>query len=314
MFFNHLEDLDLRQVCYFLSVVEAGNNISRAAERLNMEQASLTQRIRALEKTLKIKLFDRSRRPLILTPAGTVFWEAIQPGLTQIDHAIAQAQRAQQGEIGQLTMGISSSIYNSILPEILKTFRRRFPNITLELRELALKEQHQQLSDRQLDIGFAALPNIYEQDSNLCFYPVLEESLVIVLPENHPLADQAQIPLKALKHEHFLLPSLEVVPFYQQVIDLCKQAGFQPQLANATANWMVTILSLVAAEQGIAILPESALNLHRKGVIYRPIQDYNLTRKVAAVWHKDNALSSAVLQGFLQVLQAFKQPDEAGAI
>src|SRR5919202_164640 len=205
---QHLSNFELRQMCYFMAVVEAENNFSRAAERLDMGQPPLSQKIRALEKMLKVELFDRKRRPLQLTEAGKVFLDEMQLAVTQIERGIAQAQQASRGEIGHLAVGIGSSITNSILPDILREFRRRFPDVELELRELTMEQEIQELRDRRLDVGFENLPNPYEQDTSLCFLPILQEPLVIVLSETHALAAQTQIPLKALENELFILPSL----------------------------------------------------------------------------------------------------------
>jgi DNA-binding transcriptional LysR family regulator len=299
---QHLSNFELRQMCYFMAVVEADNNFSRAAERLDMEQPPLSQRIRALEKMLKVELFDRKRRPLQLTEAGKVFLDEMQLALTHIERGIAQAQQASRGEIGHLAVGIGSSITNSILPDILREFRRRFPDVELELRELTMEQEIQELRDRRLDVGFENLPNPYEQDTSLCFLPILQEPLVIVLSETHALAAQTQIPLKALENELFILPSLETVPFYKEIWNRCEQAGFKPNaVQKVKATWTITILSLVAAELGVAILPSSVQNLQRKGVVYRAIQDVNLTKQIAVVWRQEN--SSVVLREFLKVIQ-----------
>lgn len=299
---QHLSNFELRQMCYFMAVVEAENNFSRAAERLDIEQPPLSQRIRALEKMLKVELFDRKRRPLQLTEAGKVFLDEMQLALTHIERGIAQAQQATRGEIGHLAVGIGSSITNSLLPDILREFRRRFPDVELELRELTMEQEIQELRDRRLDVGFENLPNPYEQDTSLCFLPILQEPLVIVLSETHPLAAQTQIPLKALENELFILPSLETVPFYKEIWNRCEQAGFKPNaVQKVKATWTITILSLVAAELGVAILPSSVQNLQRKGVVYRAIQDVNLTKQIAVVWRQEN--SSVVLREFLKVIQ-----------
>jgi DNA-binding transcriptional LysR family regulator len=299
---QYLSNFELRQMCYFMAVVEAENNFSRAAERLDIEQPPLSQRIRALEKALKVELFDRKRRPLQLTEAGKVFLEETQLALTHIERAIARAQRASRGEIGHLAVGIGSSIANSILPDILRTFRDRFPEVELELRELTTERQIQELRDRRLDVGFENLPNPYEQDTSLHFLPIVREPLVIALPETHPLAAQTQIPLKALENEPFILPSLETVPFYKEILNVCEQAGFKPNaVQKVKATWMITVLSLVAAELGVAILPSNVQNLQRKGVVYRAIQDITLTKQIAVVWRQED--SSVVLREFLKVIQ-----------
>jgi DNA-binding transcriptional LysR family regulator len=301
---QHLSNFELRQMCYFMAVVEAQNNFSRAAERLHIEQPPLSQRIRALEKVLKVELFDRKRRPLQLTEAGKVFLEEIRLALTHIELAITQAQRASRGEIGGLTIGVNSSIANSLLPDILRTFRSRFPEVKLVLRELTSSQQTQDLCDRMIDVGFERLPNPSENEAGLKFMPILQEPLVIALPETHPLAAHAQIPLQALADEPFILPSPELVPSYGEIITLCQQVGFSPKVVQE-ATWMITVLSLVAGGVGVALLRANVQNLQRRGVVYRPIQGQNLTRQIAVVWRRDD--SSVVLHEFLKVIQDVTQ-------
>lgn len=298
----YLSNIELRQICYFLAIAAAGNNFSKAAEYLQIEQPPLSQRIRALEKKLKVELFDRSRRPLQLTEAGAVFLEEAQLALTTLERAITQAQRADRGEVGSLSVGIASSIANTILPDILRLFNDRFPDVEVELRELTAEQQIQELRERRLDVGFEAIPEFYNQDDSLNISPVVEESLVVALPEFHPLASQAQIPLNDLANEALILPSFAAFPFYQKFIHCCEEVGFQPKIVQTTkASWMVTILCMTVSGIGIAILPDNVQNLQRQGVVYRAIQDLNLTRQVSAIWRRDN--SSIVLGEFLKVVQ-----------
>jgi DNA-binding transcriptional LysR family regulator len=298
----YLSSIELRQICYFLAITEAGNNFSRAAEYLQIEQPPLSQRIKALEKKLKFKLFDRQRRPLQLTAAGEIFLAETRQSLAMLEQAITHSQQASRGEIGFLSIGIASSISNTILPDILKTFCARFPAVELELCELTAEQQIQALKNRRLHIGFEVISDLQSPDHDLTIQPIVAESLVVALPETHPLTAQSQIPLIALAHEALILPSIQAFPFYQEFIDCCEEAGFQPRIVqNAQATWMITILSLVVAGVGIAILPSNVQNLQRRGVVYRNISDINLTRKISVMWRPDEL--SIVMREFLQVVQ-----------
>ncbi|MEM9162337.1 MAG: LysR family transcriptional regulator, partial [Cyanobacteria bacterium P01_F01_bin.4] len=272
------------------------------AERLHIEQPPLSQRVRALEKRLNVQLFDRRRRPVQLTPAGQVFREEAQQALQQLQRAIIQAQRAAEGDIGHLTIGIASSMANGLLPALLRRFRDRTPQVTLELRELTAEQQLQALEAGQLDVGFEVMAPSMLANRQLNWRMVAEESLVVVLPETHPLAAHPTIPLKALATESLILPSLRAFPFYESFLEQCALAGFQPQLVeNTTAAWMLTILSLVAADVGLAILPSTVLTLQRQGVVYRPISGLELTRQLMMVWQQAN--ESATLRRLLEVVE-----------
>jgi DNA-binding transcriptional LysR family regulator len=300
----YLSSIELRQICYFLAIVEAGNNFSRAAEYLQIEQPPLSQRIKALERKLKFQLFDRKRRPLQLTAAGEIFLAEMRQSLTMLEQAITHSQQASRGEIGFLSIGIASSISNTILPDILKIFCAKFPAVELELRELTAEQQIQALKNCQLDIGFEVISHFQLPDHNLSIQPIVTESLVIALPETHPLATQPQISLRALAQEALILPSLTAFPFYQKFIDYCEQAGFQPRIVQqAKATWLITILSLVVAGVGIAILPSNVENIQRQGVVYRSISDINLTREISVMWRTDQLSTSTVMREFLKVVQ-----------
>lgn len=291
--------MELRHLRYFIAVAEE-KNFSYAAQRLHIAQPPLSQQISALEAEIGIKLFDRKKRPLQLTSAGQVFLEEARLVLTQLEYAIVQTQRASRGEIGQLVVGTNSSIANSLLPEMLRTFRDRFPHVKLVLRELTASEQIQELDNRRLDVGFDRLPHSHQQDTNLSYLPILRESLVIALPQTHHLATQTEIPLEAMADEPFVLPSLEIVPSYTEIIHLCQQAGFFPKVVQE-ATWMITVLSLVAGGVGVALLPSNVQNLQRTGVVYKPIKGANLSREIVVVWRQEN--SSPVLHEFLNVIR-----------
>jgi DNA-binding transcriptional LysR family regulator len=296
-----LSTLEIRQICYFLMVVKCDNSFSRAAEQLHIERPPLSQRIRALEKHLKVDLFDRRRRPLSLTPAGQVFWERSHQALEQMEQAIAQAQRAAKGEIGHLTVGLSSSAANGVFSELLRRFCDRHPQVTIALQELTAEQQLQALEATQIDIGFEVISPLQLVGRGLAWQVVDEESLVVVLPAEHPLAEEETVALTALATESLILPNLQAFPFYQTFLDRCAQAGFQPQLVeNTTATWMLTILSLVVAGVGLAILPSNVVNLQRKGVVYREISGLDLVRQLLAVWRCDS--DSATLQRLLSLL------------
>uniref|UniRef100_UPI00286A9943 LysR family transcriptional regulator n=1 Tax=Chamaesiphon sp. OTE_8_metabat_110 TaxID=2964696 RepID=UPI00286A9943 len=297
----YLSSVELRQICYFLAVTEAGNNFTKAAEYLQIDPPPLGQRIKSLERKLKVELFDRQRRPLQLTAAGKVFLEETRLALTTLERGIARAQQAHRGEIGFLSVGIASSISNTLLPDILRAFRSRFPDIEVELLELTAERQLQALREGRLNIGFEVVANAQEPDTSLNVLPIMEESLVVAMPELHPLVFQRQVFLRDLANEKLILPSIAEFPFYQKFIYYCQQSGFEPNIIrDVQATWLVTILSLVVAQVGLAILPSNVENLQRRGVVYRPIQDTSLRRQISALWRKDD--HSVVLAEFLKIV------------
>ncbi|HEY9728155.1 MAG TPA: LysR family transcriptional regulator [Chroococcales cyanobacterium] len=300
--------MELRHLRYFIVLAEE-LNFTRAAERLRIAQPPLSQQIRSLEDELGLQLFDRRQRPLQLTPAGRVFLEQARQIFTQVEQAIGSAQRASRGENGRIVVGINTSIANSVLPAILRTFRDRFPNVELVLHELVSYQQLQELRDRQIDVGFVNLHHLQkidENDDTLSFISILQEPFVIVLPESHPLAGQPQVSLAALADEVFILPPPHLPSgLYCQIVSLCQRVGFSPNVRQE-ATWMSTVLSLVAGGVGISLLPANAKNLQRIGVVFRFIQEQSPIFQTAMVWRRSDA--SVILHNFLEVVRHVTQP------
>jgi DNA-binding transcriptional LysR family regulator len=307
--------LEIRQLHYFIELAaEAGEkkSFSKAAERLDVEQSYLSKTIAALEATLDVDLFDRTRRPPVLTAAGTAFLAELQLAITALERAVNRSREASRGEIGKLVVVVNTAIANSLLPNILKTFRDRYPNVNLELRSMTIGEMIEGLRDGSVDVGFEHLPNPYSEDLSLSFLPILPESFVVALPENHPLAARSHIPLRALKDEPLILPPIDASPSYEVVLAQFEQMGFKPILLETVkATWMVINLSLVAAGAGVSILPDNVQMLQRQGVVYRKLQDMPLVRQIAVVWQRNElknllqpaSTDSIVLRQFLNVVQ-----------
>lgn len=311
--------LEMRQLEYFLEVVaEPGDrkSFSKAAERLDIEQSYLSKTIAALEAALRVELFDRTRRPPILTVAGKVFLAELELAITALDRAVIRTQEADRGEIGKLVVVVNTAIANSLLPDILKTFRAQYPQVELELRSMTIEAMMQGLRDGSIDVGFEHLPNPYEGDTTLNFLPIVQEFFLVALPEHHPLAARSQIPLSALKQEPLILPPLDAVPSYAVVLSQFEQIGCKPiVLETIKATWMVINLSLVAAGAGISILPDNVQTIQRQGVVYRKLQDAPLSRQIAIVWRRSDlddlsqpsSTDAILLRQFLRVVQAIAQ-------
>jgi DNA-binding transcriptional LysR family regulator len=312
---NFWHRLEMRQLQYFLELVaEVGDkkSFSKAAERLDIEQSSLSKTIAVLESTLGITLFDRTRRPPVLTVAGQVFLAELEPAMVALERAVVRAQEASRGELGKLVVVVNTAIANSLLPDILKTFQSRYPNVELELQTMTIEAMMQGLRDNTIDVGFEHLPNPYAEDETLNFLPIVQESFVVALPEQHPLAQRSSFPLAALQNEPLILPPLDAVPSYEIVLRQFEILGFKPTIVETVkATWMVTNLSLVAAGAGLSILPDSIQTIQRQGVVYRNLEDTALSRQIAVVWRRSDLPSletrsphdSRLLSQFLTVVQ-----------
>ncbi|MCC3446464.1 MAG: LysR family transcriptional regulator [Microcoleus sp. PH2017_25_DOB_D_A] len=285
--------MELRHLRYFIAVAEE-LNFTRAAERLHMAQPPLSQQIQHLEAELGFQLFRRTKRTVVLTEAGQVFFEESQKILLQVDRAIQLGKQTSRGELGQLTVGFVSSAAHNVVPAILQAFRTRCPAVKLELHELTTNEQLQRLRFGRIDIGFVR-PPIEEDGINSEI--VFREPLIVALPETHYLADRAVVELRELSAEPFILFPRSLAPgLYDPIVSLCLQEGFSP-IAGQEAIQMQTIISLVAAEMGVAIVPASMQNFQRTGVVYKHLQEPSPIVSIALIW-RDNP--TPAVQRFLQ--------------
>jgi DNA-binding transcriptional LysR family regulator len=242
--------MELRHLRYFVTLAEE-LHFGRAAERLHIAQPPLSQQIRQLETELGFQLFHRTKRTVQLTEAGQVFLAQVQGIFRQLEQAIQVGRQTSRGEMGQLVIGFVSSAAYNVLPNILRTFRTRVPGVSLELHELTTNEQSQWLREGRIDVGFLR-PPVEEDLFN--FEIIFEEALVVALPEAHSLANQSSVSLRSLSNDPFILFPRTLAPgLYDQIISLCQQADFSPILAQEAIQ-MQTIVSLVAAQMGVAIV------------------------------------------------------------
>jgi len=291
--------IELRHLRYFIAVAEE-LHFGRAAERLHMAQPPLSQQIRQLEAELGFQLFHRTRRKVELTEAGHVFLEEARKVLHQMNLAIQTGRQASRGEAGQLTIGFVSSAAYNVLPEVLRHFRNQAPGVTLELQELTTDQQITRLREGRLDLGFVRLPI---EDPTFATITVLREPLVVALPAQHPLAALTQVPLGSLAPEAFILFPRPLAPgLYDQIISLCQGADFSPRVVQEAIQ-MQTIVSLVAAEIGIALVPQSLQNLQRTGVIYKPLLEPTPQAAIALIWRSLNP--TPTVQHFIHTAQAW---------
>jgi DNA-binding transcriptional LysR family regulator len=289
--------MELRHLRYFLTLAEE-LHFGRAAERLHIAQPPLSQQIRQLETELGFDLFHRTKRTVQLTEAGQVFLEEVQRIFKLLEQAIQIGQKTSRGEAGQLVIGFVSSASYNVLPTIFRRFRTDFPGVILELRELTTNQQTQWLKEGQIDVGFVRPP---VEDTQFKTENVFRETLVVALPEEHPLAKQSNISLASLCSESFVLFSRTYAPgLYDTLISLCQQAGFSPQVSQEAIQ-MQTIVSLVAADMGVAIVPASLQHLQRTGVVYKALQEPTPEVGINMIWRRHD--TSPTVHRFLEVVR-----------
>lgn len=297
--------MELRHLRYFVTVAEE-LHFGRAAEKLHMSQPPLSIQIRALEDELGVTLFKRTQRHVSLTHAGQAFLQEARKILAQVEQAVLTTRRAGRGEIGELAVGFISVADYNLLPIVLREFRRRFPLVNLTLRESTTDVQMQDLIAGRIDVGFV-LPPI--SAPGIESVEVLSEPLIAALPQRHPFAARpGRIALSGLAGSPFILFPRRMAPgLYDAVVSFCRSAGFSPRVEQEAVQ-MQTIVSLVSAELGVALIPASLKNLQRTGVVYKALREPSPMTEIHLAWRKDDDLPALKL--FLE-LAARNTPDNA---
>ncbi|MEL6128459.1 MAG: LysR family transcriptional regulator [Cyanobacteria bacterium J06627_3] len=287
--------VELRHLRYFVAVAQA-LHFGRAAEHVGITQPVLSDQIRRLEDLLGVQLLYRTKRVVKLTEPGRIFLADALQVLGQTDAAIATVRRAAQGKFGKLAIGYTGPALYTVLPEIVRMFRDRNPQVELTLHENCTPQQEAALQTNAIQVGFLHPPI----DAPVNLKTVLQETMVVALPEHHPLLNQSHLSVKDLANESFILFPRTVGPYlYSQILSLCTQAGFNPTVVQEVTP-QPTMIGLVAAGIGVAFVSASMQNISRPGVVYRQLQEETPSLQLAMAWKDEQ--KSPVLQSFLTVV------------
>jgi DNA-binding transcriptional LysR family regulator len=294
------DKIELRHLKYFVAVAEE-LNFGRAAQRLYITQPSLSRQIVSLEGELGFALFVRDKKQIQLTKAGQLFLTEAQQILAKFDRGMNIARRISSGELGQLRIGFQGSSVYDIIPLSIRAFREQFPQVELSISSVPTSEQIELIYNCGIDIGFIVPPI---SDGTLHLETILAEPLVLVLPENHPLAKDAEISLAAIANEPLVLASRDRgCGLHEQILQFYEREGLHPNVVHA-AREMQVMLGFVAAGMGISLLPASVKNLQRRGIVYRILTPNAPMAELAIAWHKDN--QTATLNRFLEIVRQQK--------
>ena len=256
--------MELRQLRSFVAVARE-LHFTRAAERLGIAQPPLSVQIRALEAELGVQLFDRSNRRVTLTAAGAALLARAEPILAMADETRRAVQQIGDEERGQLTVAALPTAAGLLLPPAITRFQVRYPRVELRVIEGGSTTIVRRMRGGEADIGIIRLPVAVP---TLSIEPLLaaEEERVLVVPMGHRLARRASVPLAELADEPFLIGDRAQGPaLYDAVIEACRAAGFTPHVVCDGARYE-TLLRLVAAGLGIALMPRLAVGLAQRPV------------------------------------------------
>lgn len=293
--------MDIKQLRLFIAVAEE-LNFSRAAIRLNMAQPPLSLAIKNLEDELDVRLFDRTRRSVMLTPPGRAFLVEARRTVAQLERAAQVAKQIKAGRAGTLRIAYVSSAPYYFLPNVLRAFHQQFPDLDFDLQELPTLELIHLVENDQVDIGIMR-PII---DTRLKLMTVVgnRDSLVVALPRRHVLAKERSLCLADLSEEAFVSFSARRSPsLYQQLIMACRTASFTPRISQQAAQ-LQSVASLVAAGFGIALVPSSIQYLKHPDIVFKSLRDRTswLSLELIVAMREDNPMPAA--REFLRISES----------
>lgn len=323
---------DLRQLRYFVTVAEE-KHFGRAAVRLSMTQPPLSQAIRALEETLGVELFARTKRSVELTPVGADLLPEVQRLLAGAEGLRPLAQSLARGEAGVLSLAFVSTADYGLLPLMLRDFGARYPRVRLELTEATGDVQVDELVAGRIDAGLVIAPLPSRHATQLSWLPIAREPLIVAMSTDraarvaseaaghngghdvdhaaHPQAEWLDTPisLRDVADAPLVIFPRRLAPgFYDIIMDCYGVAGLTPHIGQEAIQ-MQTIVSLVSAGMGVALVPQSLRNLRRTGVVYRPLVESVPAIETGLVWR--TAEVSPVLAGFIDIARAHAVTVEA---
>ncbi len=293
---------EFSQLRCFVAVAE-DLHFGRAALRLNMTQPPLSRQIQLLEHELGTQLFKRSSRAVQLTPAGRAFLPEARQMLRLAQRASWSAKRAARGEAGSVTLGFTAGSSYAVLPKLAAAAAQALPNVALVLRELRTAEQMEALATGSQDAGLIRLPVERRGTELVC---LARETLLLAVPEGHELAAGPAPSLPDLGRMPFVMYSpIDAQYFHDLVFSLFRAADAMPNFVQHVSQ-IHTVLALVSAGMGVALVPESARFLQVRGVAWRTLDPAPATpAELHMIWRRDNdnpafaAFRETVLPGLL---------------
>jgi DNA-binding transcriptional LysR family regulator len=285
--------MDLRLLRYFIVVAEE-LHVTRAAARLGIHQAPLSQQIKLFEQTLGAQLFRRKPRGVELTEAGVALRKEAASIFASIDRAVDTVGRVARGEHGEIRIGLTTSAcFHPFPPQAIRSFRRANPQVQIQFEQNSTPGLIERLQAGRVDVAF--IRTALGKPAGVRVFPLVEEPMVVALPAGHPLANgngRRGLTIQSLARETFIgYPRAAGAGLYDSVIAACIASGFSPDIAHE-APQIVSTLNLVAAGMGISVVPSSMQRLHLDEVIYRPMSGPHIPRGQLNLAARDDAMAS----------------------
>ncbi|MGY6258234.1 LysR family transcriptional regulator [Paraburkholderia caledonica] len=301
-------NLEIRLLRYFVAVAEE-LHFGRAAARLAITQPPLSQAIQSLESMLGVELFIRTRRSVRLSVVGKDLLPEVQRLLGSADALRTLAQSLARGEAGSLSLAFVSTADYGILPDVLGEYTSRCPGVRLTLTEATSDLQAEEIAAGRVDAGFVIPPLPARHRAALSYMPVVREPLILAVPETvasrlglAPVsARNVGVSLHDVADEPLVIFPRQLAPgFHDTIVDYYAALGLAPRMGQQAIQ-MQTIVSLVSAGMGIALVPESLRKLRRTGVVYCSLRGAGPQLETGLAWRTGD--TSPVLCGFIDVVR-----------
>ncbi len=275
---------ELKQLQCFVAVGEE-LHFGRAARRLHMTQPPLSRQVQMLEHELQIELLSRTSRSVRLTPAGRVFLEEARHILALSSNSMADARRIARGESGLIKMGFTAGSSYRHLPKMLAKANATLKDVTIVLQEMVTMHQLEALRSNRLDFGLLRLPIDQRGFEIAC---IAREPLLLALPKGHRLASGRTPKMTELDKEAFItFAPIDGRYFYELIDGLFQRASITPRYVQHVSQ-IHSILALVGAGIGIALVPQTSQALHFDGVVFRRLQGTQVFAELYLAWRNDN--------------------------
>jgi DNA-binding transcriptional LysR family regulator len=291
--------MDLRHLRYFLAVAKEGH-FGRAAERLHIVQPALSMQVRALETELGVRLFERTSRRVLLTEAGALFRVEAERTVQQAARAKDVAQRAGRGEVGSVRIGfVGNAAFAGKLASDVSSFTLAYPQVHLELMELAPLRQVEAVLSGHLDTGYMSEFH-YTEEQQLAVDRIGTWAWIVAMRSDHRLTARTAISSKDLRGEAFVVYAVHAGD-QGQITSLREFLKEEPRVLHHVPNTL-TVLTLAAAGIGLALVPGSIQTVNLPNISYRPVEDYPEQCDLVLVSRRNE--SSPAVRRFVEIARA----------
>lgn len=268
--------MNLKQLEYFIALAEE-LHFGRAAERLGMAQPPLSRQIKQIEDDLGALLFNRGRNAITLTQAGERLYQRGVALVAELNDTLLEVRRIGQGAEGRLRIGFVGSATYGLMPNILKSFRASYPQVSLSLIPMNNAQLHRSLIRREIDVAIAR-PAL--DDAEIITRKLGEEPLVLAVPDTLDVPSGA-VDLRSLRSERFILyPEYPRPSFADVVLQACADIGVEVENRIFTMDFQ-TAIALVSVGEGVAVVPASVGSVQRNGVRYHEIAHFTATTGIS---------------------------------